>query len=459
MSDVDREPFDRLVADTAAEQHCPTVSWGIVAGGRLELTGSVGDVSAGTVYRIASMTKSFSAAATLALRDDGQLRLDDPIGVHAPELTSFRSPTADAPPITIRDLLAMTSGLVTDDPWADRHLDLPAADFDAVVADGGVFARPTGTSYEYSNFGFALLGRVVERATGRTVQDHVSERLLAPLQLGRTTWVQPDHEDWTRPMRWLDDGFVDELPPLGDGMIAPMGGLWTTVADLARWVSWLDDAFPARDADDAGPLSRASRREMQSPQSYVGLRTLRGVRHPTSYGYGLRIMHEQDLGTVIAHSGGIPGYGSSMRWVSGSGVGAIALANSTYAPMTELAARLLDEAARQGLLTRRPADVAPPLAAAARQLVEQLNAWTDERADQLFADNVAADDSYERRRAEAAAHTPLTIVNVEAVNDARGTIVCTSSSGDRVRISLSLAPHRADRIQAYTIDHTARGGS
>ena len=107
------------------------------------------------------MTKSFSAAATLWLRDAGVLRLDDPIGWHAPELAELRSPTADAPPITIRDLLSMTSGLATDDPWADRHLDLTDAEFDAIVAGGLLFAVPTGTIHEYSNFGYAVLGRVV----------------------------------------------------------------------------------------------------------------------------------------------------------------------------------------------------------------------------------------------------------------------------------------------------------
>ena len=88
------------------------------------------------------MTKSFSAAATLWLRDAGVLRLDDPIGVYAPELAQLRSPTSDAPPITVRDLLSMTSGLATDDPWADRHLDLTDDGFDAIIAESPVFRGP-----------------------------------------------------------------------------------------------------------------------------------------------------------------------------------------------------------------------------------------------------------------------------------------------------------------------------
>ena len=132
--------IDALVAEYAEQHHCPTIAWGVVGDGALASTGSVGDVDEHTVYRIASMTKSFSAAATLWLRDAGALRLDDPIERHAPELWSLRSPIGDVPAITIRDLLSMTSGLATDDPWADRHLDLTDAEFDTIIAAGAVFA-------------------------------------------------------------------------------------------------------------------------------------------------------------------------------------------------------------------------------------------------------------------------------------------------------------------------------
>ena len=111
-SPIDRAPLDDAAAAFAEEHHCPTLAWGIVRDGELAVTGAVGDVAERTVYRIASMTKSFSAAATLALRDEGALRLDDPLELHAPELGAARGPTTDAAAITIRDLLSMTSGLV-----------------------------------------------------------------------------------------------------------------------------------------------------------------------------------------------------------------------------------------------------------------------------------------------------------------------------------------------------------
>ena len=101
-----------------------------------------------------------------------------------------------------------------------------------------------------SNLGFAMLGRLVLRVTGRRAQDFITDNLLRPLAMDRTTWVQPDHDDWARPFRWQDDAHVLELPLVGDGTLAPMGGIWSCVDDLAVWSNWFDEAFPARDDHD-----------------------------------------------------------------------------------------------------------------------------------------------------------------------------------------------------------------
>lgn len=455
---IDREPLDDLVAGHAAEHHCPTVAWGVVQDGALTVAGAVGDADEHSVYRIASMTKAFSAAATLMLRDDGALRLDDPIAVYDESLDALRSPTSDAPPITVRDLLSMSTGLVMDDPWADRHLDLTDDEFDDIVARGCAFAEPTGAAYEYSNFAFAVLGRVVQRATGARIQDVISERLLAPLGMSSTTWVQPDHDRWLRPLDWVDGVFVEERPTPGDGLIAPMGGLWTTVTDMARWVAWLDDAFPARDGTDDGPLSRASRREMQTVQRWVGWRTLRGVRAPSGYGYGLRIQFEDELGTMVTHSGGFPGYGSTMRWLPGRRLGVVAMSNVTYAPMTELACLLLDRLHDQGVVPAQRRSPSDAVRACAERLVALLNDWHDTVADDLFTDNVAWDESYDRRRTKAATVAPLELDHVSAINDARGTAVCTDREGRRVTITFALATALPPRVQDYEVSVTGSTG-
>ncbi|MFW2336332.1 serine hydrolase domain-containing protein [Ilumatobacter sp.] len=457
---LDATPLGEFVSSFAAERHCPTLAWGVVLGDTLAASGAVGDANEHTVYRIASMTKSFSAAATLLLRDEGVLRLDDPIAEHAPELAALDR--FDSAPITVRDLLSMTSGLPTDDAWADRHLDLTDDDLDRILREGLVFARPTGNAFEYSNLGYAFLGRVIHRASGRRIQDVISDRLLAPLGMTATTWNRPDHDDWARPKRWLDghggpeDGrYVDELEPLGDGVMAAMGGIWTTVADLARWVGWLDDAFPARDDADTWPLSRASRREMQSAQQYIGFRTIAGVREPYSYGYGLVLADDGELGPSVTHAGGLPGYGSNMRWLPGRRVGVIALANSTYAPMLELTARILGLVDEQGVVPPARTPATTEVEAAASRLVALLNGWNDRDAVDLLTSSCVLDDSLGRRAAAAAALIAetgtLSIGSVEATSAAGARLRCGGSAGGDVTISFLLAPRRPPRIQSYTV--------
>lgn len=456
MTDLDVRAIQDLVAQVAEEHHCPTIAWGLVHDGRLIASGGVGHVTARTVYRIASMTKSFSAAAVLTLRDEGALRLDDPIHRHAPELATLRHQAADAADITVRDLLTMGSGLPTDDPWADRHLDLTDDEFDRVVADGPVFAAATGTRFEYSNFGFAVLGRVVHRATGRRLQDVITDRLLRPLGLTSTTWVRPDHDDWARPTRWQDGSHLPELDPLGDGVIAPMGGLWTTVEDVATWMAWLDDAFPSRDGSDDGPLRRASRREMHQPHRYAGMRTIRGVEASASYGLGLVVVDDPVQGTAVFHSGGLPGYGSNMRWLPGRRTGVVALANVTYAPMVDLCAQILDAVVANGLVPPPPVPDAPALHDAAASLVALLNRWDDDHASRLFTYSLLLDDPIDDLRAQAnrlvADVGQLHVVAVEPVTDARGTLRAIGTSGTSVEVEVMLAPPSPPRIQSYEIE-------
>ncbi|MEY4173875.1 MAG: hypothetical protein RI900_1040, partial [Actinomycetota bacterium] len=375
----------RLAEEAALTHHCPSLAWGLVRDGALAACGGVGTLDDGappdehTVYRIASMTKSFTTAAVLTLRDEGALSLDLPVAEYSPALAGVRGPAGSAP-ITLRRLLSMTAGMATDDAWADRHLDMSPAEIDRIYADGPFFARLPDDGYEYSNLGFGMIGRVVLDATGTRLQDHVSRRLLEPLGMQHTGWLEPPGLRWARPHRTQDGRIVPDLPhPIGDGEIAPMGGLWTTVADLARWVAWLDSANtdPGAAPGDGPSLGAASRREMQRMHTYVGVTTLAGRTSPAGYGFGLNLRDDADLGMVVAHSGGLPGYGTNMRWLKGRGVATIALANTTYAPMGAVTLQMLAELHREGLLPTRPTLTAPELEAAAHRLVALLNDWDD----------------------------------------------------------------------------------
>src|SRR5438105_8074383 len=166
----------------------PGVAYGIVAGGRLVQSGGWGErwlggptPDAGTVFRIASMTKSFTAAAVLTLRDDGRLALDDPAEEFVPELRGLALPRPDSPRVSLRHLLTMTAGFPTDDPWGDRQQGLPLEDFAHFLAKGVTFNCAPGTRFEYSNLGYAILGRVITAVAGIAYPHYVQHRLLNPL--------------------------------------------------------------------------------------------------------------------------------------------------------------------------------------------------------------------------------------------------------------------------------------
>jgi CubicO group peptidase (beta-lactamase class C family) len=136
-----------------------------------------------------------------------------------------------------------------------------------------------------------------------------------------------------------DEGWLHEGEPLGDGTIAPMGGIWSTVRDLARWVAFFLDAFPPRDEADDGSLPRWARREMQQLRRVDDLSRFRpspgGASRTsvTGYGIGLAVRIDERLGVSVGHSGGFPGYGSHMRWLPEHGMGVIGLSNVTYGSM------------------------------------------------------------------------------------------------------------------------------
>ena len=475
LNPVLRSRLGDLVAATADAHCCPTVSWAVTIGGQVVESGAHGVLADGrtpsvdTVYRIASMTKSFTAATVLALRDEGQLSLDDRIADLAPELAAITGPTSDTAPITVRHLLSMAGGMANDDAWADRHLDIGTAEIDTLYRAGAVFAYPTGTAFEYSNLGFAMLGRIVQRVTGQRLQDQVTTRLLGPLGLDRTTWVRPGHDDWAQPFHVVDDTAVaDPLDPLGDGELASMGGLWSSAADVCRWMAWLDDATPAHDGPDDGPLRRSSRRELHQVQRYSGRKQLNGRLAPTGYGFGLMVRDDDLLGQVVAHSGGLPGYGSNMRWLEGRHTGVVALANVTYAPMTELTLQMLEALHEHGAAPPVGRQSAAHLETLARQLADVLTAWAADPAaavtsagngpatNEVFADNVAVHEPYPRRAAAAAAALePLGSVKL-------GEIIATSAAAGRftlapahrdtsVTVAFELAPTLPLRIQSYTI--------
>jgi D-alanyl-D-alanine-carboxypeptidase/D-alanyl-D-alanine-endopeptidase len=468
---MDAEAIEAAAGEFAATHDVPGLAFGVVMGGELAIGGAVGlrEVGTGapagaeTVWRIASMTKSVTAACVLSLRDAGSLALDDAAARHVPELAGWALPTSDSQPPTLRQLLSMSGGLVDDNAWGDRHLDMPEEELSAMLSAGVPFHHPPAVAYEYSNLGYAILGRVVANVSGEPFASYATRTILAPLGMGDSTWEVGMVPAGRRAHGYRrEDGSWKEEAPLGHGAFGAMGGLWTTIADLARWVAFHLGAWPPRDGPEDGPLRRSSAREMaqlcrldeESAAKALAPGASRDPLAPIGYGFGLDCGVHPDLGRVVGHSGGLPGFGSRMTWLPDCGAGFFVLANRTYAPTRELVARMVGELGASGDLRRRPRAVSPVLAAARHEVVALYEHWDEERARAMAADNLALDQSLARRGEEVAALRRscgrcVEVGDLQPRGDMRGEwkMVC---EGGQVEASVSLAPTRPPRIQSLT---------
>jgi CubicO group peptidase (beta-lactamase class C family) len=435
---IDFADVDALAASHHQRGGQPGLAYGVVLGGELVHAAGLGErylggppPEAGTVFRIASMTKSFTASAILALRDDGVLKLDDPAEEYVPELRGWPSVTPDSARVSIRHLLTMTAGFPTDDPWGDRQQGLPLEEFASFLAGGVRFNWAPGTRFEYSNLGYAILGRVITAVTGAAYPDYIRHRLLHPLGMTRTGYEAEEFEvpgehgtgsaGTARGYRRTPGGWADVAFDAA-GAFAPMGGIFSCVRDLTCWVAGFAAAFPPGEPEASGahPVRRATRREMQLPQVLTGWdkpAAFPGDAAPalSAYGFGLFVEDHPSFGRIVGHSGGYPGFGSNMRWHPASGTGVIALGNSTYAAMMTLATRLLDAVLRHreppgpgygvalAPAARRGAGPWPETLAAREAVNGLLRSWDDAQASRLFSPNVAQDAPFDERQQVIAA--------------------------------------------------------
>ena len=472
------EAVDAVFAAFCGGERTPGISYGVVIDGAVVHAGAAGVATPGgeglhvdSVLRIASMTKSFTAAAALALRDDGLLRLDEPVASYVPELAAWTMPTRDSPRPTIRMMLAMSAGLPTDDPWADREESMLPDEFSALLASGPWFIASPGTVFEYSNLGYAIVGRAIGNVAGRPYRDVVRTTLIEPLGLTSTGFelsdvpaanVVPGHHRVGQ--EWVVEPFA------AAGEFSPIGGLFSSVRDLATWVGTFTDAFPARDEHEGPhPLSRASRREMQQLQRFTDV-TVPPVRAgtvpvraaATGYGFGLSITHDTRWGHIAGHSGGYPGYGSHMRWHPTTGVGVVALANGRYAragepAATALAMVLASMHAPSAHVTRwsRTREMQ-------RAVQQLLTSWDDDVADRAFAANVDTDVARDRRRAEVQAVTAQ-LGDVVASGDPRPWSDAAADiawwiegSEGRARVEIMLTPQPEPLVQSLSVTFVGR---
>ena len=461
---------EKLFTAVVEKQHIPGAAMGIIIDGDLVWVKATGlrDVSAkapstrDTVWRIASMTKSFTSMAILKLRDEGKLSLDDPASKYVPELANLTYPTADSPKITIRHLLTHSEGFPEDNPWGDRQLARSNATMSEWMRGGIPFSTSPGTAYEYSNYGFAILGQIVERVAKKPYADYVRDNILRPLGMQSTTYSMTDvpADRIAKGYRWNGKMWTDELA-LPHGAFGAMGGLWTTPDDLARYVAFLMSAFPPRDDPETGPIRRSSAREMQqAARAIPAIASRPTIDAPLelsvpAYAYGLRIAQDCRFTFMVQHGGGLPGYGSLERWLPDYGVGLIAFGNSTYAGFNALFDDALSAMLKTGALKHRVVQPSAALLQAKADVSRLINQWDDALAGRIAAENLFLDQSASERADEIrklheqhGACREGEKINAENALRAAWQMPCEKGS---LTVRITLAPTTPPKVQFLSI--------
>jgi D-alanyl-D-alanine-carboxypeptidase/D-alanyl-D-alanine-endopeptidase len=465
--------IDRTMENYRLDSHVPGMVWGIVQDGRLIHVKGAGvqdldtkrPVGADTLFRIASMTKAFTALSILKLRDDGKLSLDAPVETYVPELRNWKYPTDDSPKIRVRDLLTHTAGFVTDDPWGDRQTPMPEEEFTRLLREGVPFSRTPGMAMEYSNLGYALLGRIIANVSARPYKDVVQQQIFTPLGMTSTGYdvAAAPAERRALGYRWEDDAWKLE-PTMAHGAFGAMGGVQTSANDYAKWVAFLLSAWPPRNGADEGPVRRSSVRELAQGSNFPAVRQRPGAsgaaacRQASTYAMGFSAAIDCELGLAMSHGGGYPGYGSFVVILPDFGVGVFAMANRTYAgpapPVWDALMTLL----RAGQLKRRPLTPSASLTTAYAAVVRMFTSGAvttsgtegDALAMNFLMDRDADHWTRDITALKAAVGRCDTASPIAPSTALAGSFTWTCEHG-RVTGRILLAPTSTPRIQALTL--------
>jgi len=351
-SELERR-LERSLRERQAER-LPSLAAAVVRADETIWSGAVGladieariEATADTQYRVGSITKTFTAVSVMQLRDAGKLDLDDRLEQHLPGVANG-SPT-------IRRMLSHLSGLQREAGEMFVTGEVPTIEQILDAMGGYEQVLPASRAHHYSNLAYGLLGEVVARLSGLPYTDYVDGRILEPLGLARTTWVEQE----PRAVAYLVDEFAGTAgrePHTDMGGVASMGQLWSTVGDLCRWGAFLAEG-------DGAVLTAATLDEMWAPQSMM---------NPDDWtvGWGLGLELVSSEGRVFGgHGGAMPGFLAGVYVNRETKTGAAVLTNSgTRAPTRDIAldlARATIELWPPEIEPWRPESAPPPEIAA-----------------------------------------------------------------------------------------------
>lgn len=282
------------------------------------------DAGVGTVYRIGSISKTFTAYLMMLLVQDGTISLDESVAKYLPEIKLLKwKEGGDASEITFRELASHTAGLAREPgllnaaagpigEWENKVLSsIPTTDV----------AFSPGTKYSYSNIGYGILGLALSRAAHKPFMQMVETRIFKPLHMTSSFYIIPaGYEDriavgyHRNAFGGKPNGEVAKAEYAGRGYKVPNGGIYTTTGDLARFI-----IAQYSDSDQLAKKYREMMQTIQTPE-----------KSKYGYGFGLDVVYPEDGSKIAGHNGSVAGYTAFMVFRPGLKVGAIVMRNCDY---------------------------------------------------------------------------------------------------------------------------------
>jgi CubicO group peptidase (beta-lactamase class C family) len=363
---------------------------GLVIDGKLEEVIHFGNIPDGQVqdvsrirFPIASMTKVFTACCILKLRDEGKLSLEDKLVTYLPELSSDCWKD-----ITIKNLLIMNSGLLSDEPWCDRLLGSSDTEYDKILQSNFIFANKPGETFYYSNLGYVLLGKIIQNVSALPYTEYVKKSILEPLKMSDTDWSDSS-KGIINGLKFENNTWNEILPLTVGGYAGAFGGLYSTIQDLTKFILFMQGAYSGELEGSESILSKDSRRELQSPQvDFPNINIFDNEFHVKSYAMGL-ISYESSAGRSKGHSGGLPGYGSHFRWREREKVGIIFLSNHTYNTGSKVSGNILNYAVN--MRSREKLSILPIVRKRAEELLNSIREYGNSNDQFIFSSNFFLD--------------------------------------------------------------------
>jgi CubicO group peptidase (beta-lactamase class C family) len=374
--------------------------------------------------------------------------------------------TSDDSTIDIENLLTMTAGFPEDNPWGDRQLEEPDQMLIDLIAEGVSFSNPPSYQYEYSNTGYATLGKIISVVSGMPYQEYIRENILQPLGMNHTYWEYDSvaEEQLAIGYRWEDEQWKLE-PMLHDGSYGAMGGLITTIEDFSKYVSFHLSAWPPRSGEDVGPVKRSTLREMQTPQFsrlYADATDLNDdpCAAISGYGFGLGISENCHGIKRVSHGGALPGFGSNYVFLPEYEVGIMAFCNLTYTspyPLTKITKLLFETIEIQP----RELPTSDILVERQAQVLQLIQHWDKDLEAAILAENFYLDKSRDIRISEIQkvlnqAGTIHTLKERKPFNQLRGSFKYDTENGT-IDIFFTLTPESTPKVQYLDISFKPAG--